>query len=268
MMMFYIFLAASLCVGLIMGSFLNCFIWRLYKNEGMWDRSYCPKCRKKISWYDNIPVLSFVFLRGKCRNCRKPISWQYPIVEAILGVLFMLAFYLNWIGSFGTDVVLLSGDLPFMISLARDWFVIFTSMSILVYDWRWMIIPDRIIIPAICLVLALNIFLGYSLAEVLYPALLGGGFFLLQFLISRGRWVGGGDARFGVFMGAVLADIWHLVIALLLAYWIGSIIGIFLIISKKKTLKSQLPFGIFLSVGLIISLFFANDILQWYLGLL
>ncbi len=68
-------------LGLIIGSFLNCLIWRLHKKESMLGRSYCPKCGQQIAWYDNIPILSFVFLGGKCRHCRKEISWQYPAVE-------------------------------------------------------------------------------------------------------------------------------------------------------------------------------------------
>jgi len=82
--------------GLIIGSFLNCLIWRLHKEEKMSGRSYCPKCEKIIAWHDNIPVLSFILLGGKCGHCGKPISWQYPIIELATGVLFVVAFLNNF----------------------------------------------------------------------------------------------------------------------------------------------------------------------------
>ena len=91
--MFYFFLIFSGILGAIIGSFTNCFIWRLYKEETLGGRSYCPKCRKQIAWYDNIPLLSFFCLGGKCRQCREKISWQYPVVEASAALLFALAFY-------------------------------------------------------------------------------------------------------------------------------------------------------------------------------
>ena len=87
-------------LGLIFGSFLNCLIWRLYKGETVLGRSYCPKCKKEIKWFDNIPVVSFFVLKKKCRFCNKKISWQYPLVEIITGLLFFLAFYFNFINDF------------------------------------------------------------------------------------------------------------------------------------------------------------------------
>ena len=82
-----------LLFGLIIGSFLNCLVWRLYKEETLGGRSYCPQCHHQIDWYDNLPVLSFIILRGKCRHCHKKISWQYPLVELIVSLLFGLSFF-------------------------------------------------------------------------------------------------------------------------------------------------------------------------------
>ncbi|MFA7601286.1 MAG: prepilin peptidase, partial [Patescibacteria group bacterium] len=81
--------------GLIIGSFLNCLIWRLYKEETVLGRSYCPKCGQELKWYDNIPVLSFIFLKGRCRFCNDKISWQYPLVEIITGLLFAFSYYFS-----------------------------------------------------------------------------------------------------------------------------------------------------------------------------
>ncbi len=133
--MTFIFSIFAFLIGLVIGSFLNCLIWRLYKNETIGGRSYCPQCRQSIAWYDNIPVLSFFILRGKCRHCQKKISWQYPLVEIITAILFLFAF-LN--------------DLPlpqFSWLLLRDWLLIITLVIVFVYDWRWQLIPMTIIWP-------------------------------------------------------------------------------------------------------------------------
>lgn len=266
--MFYLFLFFSLLVGLIMGSFLNCFLWRVHENESLWNRSYCPKCRRKINWHDNVPVLSFALLRGRCRHCRLPISWQYPLVESAMGLLFALAFFLNWPGG-SPETGLLFFDSNFItLTLVRDWFVIFVAAAIFVYDWRWFLIPDIIVLPAIVIVFFLNFFLGGDPLVMIWPLLLGGGFFLIQFLFSRGRWIGGGDIRFGAFMGAALGRLDVLVLAMMLSYWLGAAVGIFLLIKKKKNWKSQIPFGIFLAVGTLLALFFGEEMLAWYFSLL
>ena len=93
--MFYLTLFFIFIFGLIIGSFLNCLVWRLHTGEGMMNRSYCPKCKQQIAWYDNIPVLSFVLLGGKCRHCRQKISWQYPVVELATGIFFLITAICN-----------------------------------------------------------------------------------------------------------------------------------------------------------------------------
>src|SRR3989339_707881 len=94
--MIYLYVAFSFIFGLIIGSFINCLIWRLHEKEGLWNRSYCPKCKHKISWYDNVPVLSFIFLLGKCRNCKEKISYQYPLIELLTAILFAVAFLIQF----------------------------------------------------------------------------------------------------------------------------------------------------------------------------
>ncbi len=253
--------------GLIIGSFLNCLIWRLHKQESLLNRSYCPKCRKQIAWYDNIPLLSYSLLGGRCRNCKKTISWQYPVVELATGILFLLAFILDfrfmiYDSGYLNQILNLKSEI---INLIKDWFLISVMIIIFVQDLRWYVILDKVTLPACLIVLLLNLFLGYSLWNLMISGIISGSFFLLQFVISGGKWIGGGDIRLGLLMGLALG--WpQVLVALLLAYLIGSMVSLVLVMSGKKGWKSTMPLGIFLSTATVISLFWAEQILNWYLG--
>ncbi len=234
------------------------------------NRSYCPKCRKQIAWYDNIPILSFIILKGKCRYCQKKISWQYPIIELATGILFVLAFKYNFeflILNFDSIFNFLILNSKFLIYLLRDWFIISVMIVIFIYDLRWYLILDKVTIPAGIVVLLFNLALGLNLWNLLISGIIGGSFFLIQFLISKGKWVGGGDIRLGALMGLILG--WpNVMLAIFLAYIIGSVVAIGLLISRKKKWGSMVPMGIFLSTATIIILFWGEFILNWYLGFL
>ncbi|MBI2459622.1 MAG: prepilin peptidase [Parcubacteria group bacterium] len=247
--------------GLIIGSFLNCLIWRLHKNESLLGRSYCPKCQKQIAWYDNLPVLSFLILKGKCRQCGKPISWQYPAVELATGILFVMAVFYNFQFSiFNFQIIF---NFQFSMKILRDFFLIAVMIVIFIYDLRWYLILDVITLPAGLVMLVFNLILGFSLWSLLVSGIIGGSFFFIQFLVSRGRWIGGGDIRLGLLMGLSLG--WPGVLtAIIIAYFIGSVIGLSLIALGKKRWGSEVPLGVFLSVGVIITLFWGATILNWY----
>jgi prepilin signal peptidase PulO-like enzyme (type II secretory pathway) len=276
--MTYLILIFVFLFGLIIGSFLNCLIWRVYKGEGMWNRSYCPKCKKQIAWYDNIPVLSFCLLGGKCRHCQKAISWQYPIIELIMGILFLIAFYTNFqVASIinlqippapfikGGVSQFLIFNFKFLIELFRDWFLIAVMIVVFVIDLRWYLILDIVVLPAAAIVFILNLILGISWQNLLISGIIGGSFFLIQFLISKGKWIGGGDIRLGLLMGLALG--WpNILVALFLAYFIGSIVGIGLILAGKKKWGGEVPLGTFLSVTTVIALFWGSRILDWYIN--
>jgi len=245
--------------GLIIGSFLNCLIWRLHKKEGLMNRSYCPKCKQQIAWYDNVPVLSFILLRGKCRQCGKAISWQYPIVELLAGILFVVSFTIN---SNPAEFI----DFTILIQILRDWFLISVMMVIFIYDLRWYLILDIVTLPACLIMLIFNLSLNFSLWNLLISGIIGSSFFLIQFVISDGKWIGGGDIRLGLLIGLSLG--WPgVLVAIIISYFIGSIMGLSLIALGKKQWGSEVPLGIFLSVGTIISLFWQEQILNWYLNI-
>ena len=263
-----LFLAFIFILGLIIGSFINCLVWRLYKEETVWGRSYCPKCRQQIAWYDNIPVLSFLLLKGKCRHCQQRISGQYPIVELLLGILFVLAY-----GKiFGWQLVFVNDQLTWAAAsgwlLIKIWLAIVIMAMIFIYDARWYLVSTSLIIVAAILFLILDIFIGLNLFNLLIALIIGIGFFGLQYLLTRGRGLGEGDIWIGGLMAIIFPEAGLLLTALFLSYMIGGVAGVILLIGQKKGLKSKLPLGIFLALGTILTLFFGQNILVWYLGLL
>ncbi|MFA6307170.1 MAG: prepilin peptidase [Patescibacteria group bacterium] len=266
--------------GLIIGSFLNCLIWRLHKKIPLtpfakggdeWKRSYCPKCSKQIAWYDNIPVLSFIMLGGKCRSCGKRISWQYPAVEFVTGLLFVVSFAINFqfslvepgqaIFNFQT----IFND-QFSMKILRDFFLVSVMIVVFIYDLRWYLILDIVTLPACLVVLIFNLILGFSLWNLLISGIIGGSFFLIQFVISQGKWIGGGDIRLGLLIGLSLG--WPgALVAIIISYFIGSIVGLGMILTGKKQWGSEVPLGVFLAAGAIITLFYQEQILNWYLNI-
>lgn len=241
--------------GLIIGSFLNCLIWRLYKNESLSGRSYCPRCRKQIAWYDNFPILSFVFLGGRCRYCKKQISWQYPLVELITAILFLLLFLKN-------QAVPLSGLL-----LARDLIFAAALVVIFVYDLRWQLIPMVVVWSVSVIVFIFNISLGFAWWPMLLFGSLGALFFLVQYLITKKKGVGEGDIWLGLLLGLFFPNAGQLLLLMIVAYGIGALSGVILLAKRKKTWKSQVALGPFLAFGAIITLIWGEQIINWYLNL-
>lgn len=270
--MLIFFYVSVLVLGLIIGSFLNCLIFRLHSGESMLGRSHCRFCQKMIAWYDNIPVFSFLFLSGKCRHCQKSISAQYPLIEAAVAILFVLAFFVRTQASaIPLDDYFLIFDFDFLIVILRDFFLISVFTIVFVYDLRWYMILDKLMFPAMVVLLLFAIIMALGTVDpakyllgYLFSGIIGGGFFLVQYLVSRGRWIGGGDIRLGFFMGLALP--WpQLLVALTLAYFFGAFVGIFLILSGRKQFGSKLPFGVFLSAASLISLFWGPEIIDWYM---
>lgn len=246
-------------LGLILGSFLNSWMWRVHDNIKIVSnsRSMCPNCRYQLHWYENIPVFSWLALRAHCSNCKKPIHWSYPVVELATGFLMMYVVqqhlritpFSEW-------------------TLLRDVCFLTLLIIIFVYDLRYKIILSRVIWAGTIIGFLINILaLSYSATSLLLGMAIGGGFFLLQYIVSSGRWIGGGDVRMGVMMGAWLG--WqNTVVALFIAYILGAFIGTVLLLSKKVNAKTEIPFGIFLAVGTLSALYYGDDLISWYLQFL
>jgi len=268
--MLYLFVAYF---GLVTGSFLNLVIYRLHSGESVVrGRSHCPKCGKILSWYELVPVLSFFIQKGRCRGCKDKISWQYPIVEISTTIVFTLvAYYIMGIGDYALTTQV-------GVQMLFLWVVASALIVIFVYDLRHYLIPDRILFPLILLVLGFriwdlfvpwNLFFGISesFAGALYSAFIASFLFFLLHFFSKGKALGFGDVKLAFFMGLFLGP-QKVVLAVFLGFVLGGIVGIGLIMLKKKQLKSQVPFGPFLILGTYIALFWGEEIINWYLSLI
>lgn len=245
--------------GLIIGSFLNVCIYRLPRNLSIVKpASSCPKCDTKIRPWDNIPVLSYILLRGRCRSCGEKIAIRYPLVEILNSILYFLA-YIHF--DFGWH-------LPFM-------FAFLSALIVITFiDIDYQIIPDIITIPGIGIGLFAGTFFMPDPFSVEFTSigfknsfiglLAGGGIFYLIAVISRGG-MGGGDIKMMAMIGAFLG--WKSVLlTTFIGSLVGSIFGIFLMIFKKTGRKAKIAFGPFLALGAIITLFKGKEILYWYLN--
>ncbi len=239
-------------LGLVIGSFLNVVIFRLNTQKTFGGRSICLSCQKEICWYDLVPVFSFCFLSGRCRHCKTKISWQYPLVEFVMGLVFLLLF-LKFEYVFYVDPIAFAFTYGYYATMFA------LLMVITVYDIRHKIIPD-----ALSLLFGTLAFAGvFTFSEFMFnvhiPSLyeFAGVLLALPFaffwLISRGRWMGFGDAKLTFGLGLLLGLIYGLS-AIVLAFWIGAVIGILLILLQKiKGMKSEIPFAPFLVLGTFIS---------------
>jgi leader peptidase (prepilin peptidase)/N-methyltransferase len=237
--------------GAVVGSFLNVCIYRIPRGESLiLPGSRCPNCKERIAFYDNIPILSYLFLKGRCRNCGFKISLRYPIVELLNGL-----FYTSLYSSLGLGATFLAYSV-FLSSLIVVTFI----------DLDHQIVPDRITIPGIILgILLASTLLPVGLKNSLSGALLGGGLFYLTAILSRGG-MGGGDIKLIAMIGAFLG--WkEVLLTIFLGALSGSLVGVFLMVFRGKGRKHKIPFGPFLSLGATLSLFWGKDLIKWYLNL-
>jgi leader peptidase (prepilin peptidase)/N-methyltransferase len=273
--LFWLLLAGVAFVGACIGSFLNVVIHRLPREESIvFPNSRCPSCGTAIRPYDNIPVISYLILRGRCRACRAPIAARYPAVEALTAFLFALTF------------------LHTGLTLALPFNLIFVALivALVFIDAEHMILPDAINYPGLVFALVAralvpNLYgLGFladgalagwpawavSLVGAMSGALIGGGsLWLVGWLWKRLRGVeamGLGDVKMMLMVGAFLG--WPLtILTIFLGVLTGSIIGIALMLRRgQRDMQMLLPFGIFLGIGAIIALLAGTAIANWYVG--
>ena len=245
----YIFL-----IGLCVGSFLNVCIFRLPAEKSIVrPASACPHCGQTIRWYDNIPLISYILLRGRCRGCRAPISIRYPIVELLSG-LFALAVFAR----FGLHLQ------------ALVYFIFIAALLVITFiDIDHRIIPDVISLPGIVLGLVFSFMIPrLDWLNALMGILVGGGILLAiawgYHLITGKEGMGGGDIKLLAMIGAFLG--WQGVLFTIMgASLIGTLVGLTLMLKARKGIKLAIPFGPFLAIGAIVYLFWGPEIIHWYL---
>jgi leader peptidase (prepilin peptidase) / N-methyltransferase len=241
-------------LGLCIGSFLNVCAYRLPLGESVvHPRSRCTSCGRMLSWFDNLPVVSWVVLGGRCRTCRKPVSWMYPAVEIATALVFVVTYL-----TYGLT----------LLSVVR---VIFGCALIVLFvtDLQHKILPNVITLPGIVIGLVCSVFLPPGWVSSLIGILVGGGFLFaiaeVYYRVRGQEGLGMGDVKLLAMIGAFLG--WKLVLlTLVFASFTGSLAGGVLIASGRGGMKYALPFGTFLAVGALLAATWGDPIADWYFG--
>ncbi|MBI4033490.1 prepilin peptidase [Candidatus Saccharibacteria bacterium] len=283
-------------LGLAAGSFVNALVWRLRQQELKAEslklkagkkellagdfqlsagkdlsiftgRSQCPHCRHTLTWHELIPLLSWLLLRGHCRYCGKPISWQYPIVELATAAVFLVS-YSFWPGGvFGVgDWVLLITWLAASVGL----------IALLIYDLKWMLLPNKILFPALFVAVAGRLIYLLSFepdkaqaaAAWALSVAVASGLFWLIFTVSAGKWIGYGDVRLGLITGTILADPVLSLLMIFVASVLGTLVTLPALTTGRKHIDSHIPFGPFLITATTIVLLLGQTFIDFYNRLL
>jgi len=236
-------------IGLCCGSFVNMLLYRTaidYKLEspvrrrrtpplsrGIKDRSVCDFCGRQLKWQDNIPVVSWFMLKGKSSCCGKKLPTTYPLVELLTGILFLINFYVN-------------NNIFFYPVLV---FLVFSAF----FDLKWMILPDF----STALLLLLGLFLSVNIWSAVFSLI----FLLFLYLITKGKGMGFGDVKYALFLGLILG-VPKMIVAYYVAFIVGALTGLIMMLLKKKKFRSEIPFGPFLILGTIVAWWWGENL--WY----
>lgn len=289
---------AGIVLGTVLGSFVKALADRSLAKKSFWGRSYCERCKKSLRWYDLLPVVSYILLGGKCSYCKKSISNEYLLVEVVMGLLIGFLFYQSF-SNFQFPIFNFK-FLIFIFELLYKTFFITILAALFITDYKKMLIPDRIVWPAILIsiiyitfiTIIKIIYLYYYLSQTLIgqkllppytdyfqrhalmaaQPLFGGilmalavaGFFWALIIITKGKGMGGGDVKLGAFLGLGLGFP-NAIVALVLSFLFGALVSIVLILLGKKHFGQSIAFGPFLVLGSLIALFWGNQIIDWYL---
>jgi len=256
----------ALAIGAVIGSFLNVVIHRYPREESIvFPPSHCPNCNYQIRWFDNVPVLSYLALRGRCRNCRVAISLRYPLIE-LANALFYLAIFQR------------TGVSIFFIPIAA---IVSMTIVLIYIDLEIQILPDVIDLPGIAIGLGIGAFaagerfpdlmLADSWLDSLIGAAMGAlvlfGIAFAYRLIRRIEGMGLGDVKMLAMIGAIVG--WRALFpALMIASTSGAVIGLIVAMRSKRGMQAAIPFGVFLGIALLVVMFFGPTLLEWYLALL
>lgn len=236
--------------GIVIGSFVNVLIYRIPRHENfIWEHSHCMSCGHRLRWYDLIPLFSWLQVKGQCRYCRDKISPQYPCIEAINGIGYLLIVYFC---GFNLSSVLYVLTFSLLVAIT-------------VIDWRTFEIPFGLnlgifILGLVHLALDYHNTMYYLLGMVAVS-----GFLLILYLVTRGRGIGGGDIKLMAAAGLLLG--WKHIVA---AFFLGCIIGSVIHLARMKVQKKDhvLAFGPYLSAGIFIIILFGDRLIHWYMSLL
>lgn len=287
-------------IGLLLGSLIKCLADRAPSGESFFSRSRCDHCHHKLTLIDLIPVISFIKQRGRCRYCHKTLTSTLIIYELTAAVIFGFLFF-----QFLPQTVFISPGIIHIVPIIDLIFISFVATILLIClitDIQTGLIPNRITYPATIIAFVFQIIsmlikigiLYYSLTQTTLGKLLlpphsdyftrhaliivqqytqnllaaagVGLFFYFLIVITRGKGMGGGDLKLGIFIGLCLG-IFPTIVALILAFILGSIVGIGLIFLGKKTLKQTIPFGPFMSIGALLAILCGTQIISIYLGM-
>ncbi|MEW6621148.1 MAG: prepilin peptidase [bacterium] len=241
--------------GALIGSFFNVCIYRLPIDESIViPFSHCPNCKTKIKIWENIPIISYLILKGKCRYCGVQISPRYLIVEILTPVLFLLLWQF-----FGKS---------------PDFFIYLLFISVLIIitfiDFEHQLILNVLTYPMIIIGLLISYFKGIFISSLI-AGLVGGGIIFLIVIISpfifKKEGMGAGDFKLAAVIGVFLASWQYTLISLFFASFLGSLVGLILILSGKKRFGEYIPFGPYLVFGALIILFYGKNIIDWYKGI-
>lgn len=244
--------------GACIGSFLNVVILRLPLGQPLTGRSHCVSCKRQLTAVDLVPVVSWIALRGTCRTCKQSVSRRYFYVELFTAAITVVAY----------SFVIPHSANGWLI-LARDLAAIYVLIVVFMIDLEHFLILDSVLLWGGGIVALLSAIVDYRngsslLALGLIAGICAAAFFGLQYALSRGAWIGLGDVKFAVVIG-LIAGFPGTLVALLLAYGIGAVVGLFLILFDGKRMSSEVPFGTFLSVGCLVAMFYGVQLSNWYL---
>ena len=262
--------------GLVLGSFVNALVWRFHAQSEkaggqhktlsheqlsmLKGRSMCSNCHHELAPKDLVPLLSWLYLRGKCRYCKKPIQ-DSPFIELSLPILFAVS-YLAWpVALHGVGLY----DFVF-------WLIFLTGfVALAAYDFRWYLLPDRIVFPLIGLAatqfIGREVVFGFSwhdLLSVVWGVLIASGIFYVLFQVSKGTWIGGGDVKLGILLGILVGGPTHALLLLFLASLLGTVIALPLMATGRAHMTSKLPFGPYLLAATVLVVLFGDSFIRWY----
>lgn len=257
-------------LGSAIGSFLNVLIYRTIRGQD-WvkDRSVCEHCKHKISWYENIPVLSYLFLGGKCSSCKKKIDIIHPLIELLTGSLFLWWYTVGFLFFKLTAAPLLYIQPLFWL------FVLIIFVAILISDLKYQIIPNWSVLLLLMAVISYRLILlstgemqWLDFAKTVLGTLGLTGFFFSLWFFTKGKGFGFGDVKLAIPLGLLLGSWQRIVIATFFSFVIGAIVGVGLISFKKKKFGQTLPFGPFLLLATGLSLVWGYEIWDEYVKLI